>query len=241
MRENPASIPKQPCLSIVNGCVIMGVLALGLAAYFTPLKTWLAHGEQIKAQLETLGFVAPLVFTFFAGLLTVVGVPRLLLCSLGGLVFGFAWGLVWTQLATLLGSYAIFLIVRWRGRCYTLNRYPRLRGFSQHLEKQSWLSVVLIRQLPLGGFYNTVFLGLTPVGHRDFVLGSLLGFLPLSLTACLLGAGLIQADWLAGMRYFSGALACSVILGLALNRLAKRKNQPEAAADDPSSRFNHLH
>jgi len=218
---NPAPVTSRR--GIVSGGVSVAVLALGLVAYFTPLRSWLAEGGRIKAQLDAFGFAAPWVFTAAAALLTALGMPRLLLCSLGGLVFGFAWGLAWTQAGTLLGAYAIFLMVRWQGRDYTLNHYPRLRGFSQNLESRGLLSVILIRQLPVNGFYNTVLLGLTPVSHGDFLLGSLLGFLPLGLTACLLGAGLVQGDWLKGMQYIAFGLACSVIAGHALNRREYRR------------------
>jgi hypothetical protein len=53
--------------------------------------------------------------------------------------------------------------------------------------------------------------------------GSVLGFLPLGITACLLGAGLIQSDWLAGVKYVALGLACSLALGFALNHLVKAK------------------
>lgn len=230
LRERLAAKPRASRLGgIVNGGVFLLVLAMGVGVYLTPLQAWLAQGQLIKTQLALFGQAAPVVFTAATALLTAVGVPRLLLCSLGGLVFGFGWGLAWTQLGTLLGSYAIFLFVRWQGRNYTLSRFPRLRGFSQNLESRGLLSVVLIRQLPLNGFYNTVFIGLTPVGHGEFLGGSLLGFLPLGLTACLLGAGLVQANWLAGVHYVILGLVCSVVLGFALNRLAQAKS---AARDD---------
>lgn len=225
MFETPAQAPCRSAFGIVNGLVFLAVLALGMVAYFTPLKTWLGQGELIKAQLDCLGIAAPLVFSAATALLTALGTPRLLLCSLGGLAFGFAWGLAWSQLGTLLGSYATFLFMRWRGRGYTLDYFPRLRGFSQHLEGRGLLSVILVRQLPLNGFYNTVLLGLAPVGHRDFLLGSLLGFLPLGLTACLLGAGLIQGDWLKGMHYLALALACSLGLGPWAQWLGKKKKR----------------
>ena len=209
---------------IVNSGVFLAVLALGAAVYLTPLQTWLAQGAVIKAHLALFGLAAPAVFTLAVAVLTALGVPRLLLCSVGGMAFGFAWGLAWAQLGTVLGSYATFLFVRWRGRDYALSRYPCLRGFSHCLESRGFLSVVLIRQLPLSGFYNNVFLGLTPVRHGEFLVGSALGFLPLGLAACLLGAGLIQADWLAGVQYAALGLACSLGLGFALHRLARCKS-----------------
>lgn len=218
------SKPEAPRLaSIVNSGVFLAALALGVFVYFTPLKTWLAQGQLIKEQLALFGLGAPWVFTAAAALLTAIGLPRLLLCSLGGMAFGFAWGLAFAQLGTVLGSYATFLFVRWRGRDYTLEHLPRLRKFSQSLEGRGLLAVVLMRQVPVSGFYNTVLLGLTPVGHTDFLLGSFLGFLPLGVTACLLGAGLIQADWMRGVQYLALGLACSIVLGYALRRLAKAK------------------
>ncbi|MDD5035061.1 MAG: VTT domain-containing protein [Methylococcaceae bacterium] len=230
--QTEAERPKSRIGGIVNGGFFIAIMVLGAAIYFTPLKTWLDHGQAIKDHLALFGMAAPLVFIFAAALLTAIGAPRLLLCSLGGMTFGFAWGLLWTQFGTLLGSYLTFLLVRWRGRDYVLNHFPRLRGFSQNLGSRGLLSVLLIRQLPLNGFYNNLLLGLTPVGHADFLLGSLLGFLPLGITACLLGAGLIQGDILKGVQYLALALACSAILGYGLKCMAK----PRAAnaEDGPS-------
>ncbi|MFM8332894.1 MAG: TVP38/TMEM64 family protein [Candidatus Methylumidiphilus sp.] len=217
--------PDRRWPGVVHGGVLLATLALGVLVYCTPLQAWLAEGEAIKAQLRPLGVAAPLLFSAAAALLTAVGVPRLLLCSLAGMAFGFAWGLAWAQLGTVLGSYAVFLLVRWRGRAYTLAHFPRLSGFTQSLESRGLLAVLLIRQLPVNGFYNSVFLGLTPVSHGEFLLGSLLGFLPLGVTACLLGAGLIQSEMLKGAQYLAWAAACSVGLGLFLNRWAQTRRE----------------
>jgi uncharacterized membrane protein YdjX (TVP38/TMEM64 family) len=213
--ELPA-VERGRSANLINGGVFLLVVALGAAIYLTPLKDWLDRGQLIKNELDSFGSVEPLVFTIAVTLLTAIGVPRLLLCSLGGMIFGFAWGLLWSQIGTLMGSYGIFLVVRRRG--FALQRFPRLRRFSDKLESRGLLSVLLLRQLPMNGFYNTVFLGLTPVRHRDFVFGSLLGFLPLGVTACLIGAGLIQADLATGVQYVASALACSIVFGFLLNR-----------------------
>ncbi|QSA96246.1 TVP38/TMEM64 family protein [Methylococcus sp. EFPC2] len=214
---------------LVNGGVFLLVLALGMAVYFTPLKSWLEQGQAIKDELAVFGLAAPAIFVLAAASLTAIGVPRLLVCSLAGMVFGLAWGLVWSQAATVLGSYATFLFVRWRGRDYTLAHFPRLKRVSDTLEGRGVLSVLLLRQLPMNGFYNNVFLGLTPVAHRDFLLGSLLGFLPLGVTACLIGAGLIQGEVTKGVQYLSLAFVCSLVLGYGLKYWADlRRNQDSA-------------
>jgi uncharacterized membrane protein YdjX (TVP38/TMEM64 family) len=210
-------------VGIVNGGFFLLIIALGAAVYFTPLQAWLKQGALIKEQLALYGLAAPWLFTTAAAVLTAIGLPRLLLCSLGSMVFGFEWGLALTQASTVLGSYLTFLLVRWRGRDYVFEHFPRVRQFSQNAEGRGLLTVVLVRQLPITGFYNNLLLGLAPVNHGEFLLGSLLGFLPLGVTACLLGAGLIQADWLKGVQYVAMGLASSIVLGYLLNRLAKAK------------------
>ena len=222
---NPKSRPLH-FAKIINGGVFLAVITLGGAIYFTPLKTWLTQGHLIKDQLVVFGVAAPWVFTASVTLLTAIGLPRLLLCSLGGVVFGFAWGLIFAQIGTVLGSYATFLFVRWSGRDYALCHFPRLRSFSKKLECQGLLSVLLIRQLPVSGFHNSVFLGLTRVNHHDFLLGSFLDFLPLSIPTCLVGAGLIQVNWQKGLEYMVLGLAYSVVFAAALSSLAKAKSAP---------------
>jgi len=208
--------------SFGNIALLVAVIVLGWAVYFTPLKGWLADGQLIKGHLDLLGAAAPVAFTLGTALLASVGTPRLMLCTVGGMAFGFAWGLAWTQLGTLLGSYATFLFIRWRGKNYALCRFPRLRNFAQGLENNGLISVILFCQLPLNGFYNNVLLGLTPVSHFHFLVGSLLGFLPMGITACLLGAGLIQRDLLKCVQYIGLGLACSAILGFVLNYLIRK-------------------
>jgi uncharacterized membrane protein YdjX (TVP38/TMEM64 family) len=223
---------------VVNAVGFLVIFLLGLLAYLTPLDDWLAQGQALKAELAGFGPVAPAVFTVLAALLTAVGAPRLLLCSLGGLAFGFAWGLLWSLLATLLGSYGVFLFVRRFGGRYELKNFRRLNRLSGHIENNAILSVLLIRQLPMSGFYNNVFLGLAGVGHRPFLVGSLLGFLPLGITACLIGAGLLQADFAKATEYLALALFSSVVLGWGLkslqNMAAARNRAISAEANQES-------
>ncbi|WP_054773906.1 hypothetical protein [Methylogaea oryzae] len=85
---------KSLTLALLLGC--------GLLVYLTPLKSWLEQGQMIVAQLAALGYWAPLAYVLAGAVLAAAGVPRMLICSLGGLAFGFVWGLAWSHLATLL-------------------------------------------------------------------------------------------------------------------------------------------
>jgi uncharacterized membrane protein YdjX (TVP38/TMEM64 family) len=222
--------PHGRVLSWVNGGFFLLVLSLGLAIYLTPLKTWLAEGQVIKDQLAQFGLAAPAVFTVGTALLVAIGVPRLILCSLGGMIFGFAWAIFLTQIGTVLGAYATFVFIRWRGRAYTLSHFPRLRGLSRRLEGNGFMAVLIVRQMPVNGFYNDVFLALSPVSHPAFLLGTFLGFLPLAITACLIGAGMIQADASRSVQYLILALISSAALGLLLRRLVQGRDKRNSEA-----------
>lgn len=225
--ELPPKEDQHPYRRILTKtAVLVLLLGCGLLVYFTPLKEWLNQGQLIVAQLSALGYWAPLAYVVSGAVLAAVGVPRMLICSLGGLAFGFIWGLAWSHLATLLGSYATFLFVRWGGKDWSLDHYPRLRGFAGQIHQRGILAVLLIRQLPMTGFYNNLLLGLTPVSHRDFWIGSFLGFLPMGVTATLLGAGLIQANAAQAAQYMALAAVSFAALGIAFKWLLFSSRSP---------------
>jgi uncharacterized membrane protein YdjX (TVP38/TMEM64 family) len=198
---------------------ILLMLALGLAVFLLPLKDWLQQGQIIKAQLDGFGLAAPLVFVAGTALLVTLGAPRLVVCSLAGMAFGPWWGLAWSQVGTLLGAYATFLTVRAFGREPILRRYPGLDRYSDRIRGRGLLAVLLIRQLPMNGFHNNLLLGLSPVGHRDFLFGSLLGYLPLGATAVLIGAGVVQTELTRLVQFTAAGVAAFLLLGLLLKRL----------------------
>jgi uncharacterized membrane protein YdjX (TVP38/TMEM64 family) len=167
---------------------------ISLTVYLLSREDLIAYVREINAWITSLGWAAPATFVLFTAALTAIGFPRLLFCSLGGLAFGFVWGLIWSQLGALAGAFATFMFARRFGRRFALKKWPKLRNLAQLLKQQGVVSVLLIRQLPLSSFHLNIFLGLTPVKQKHFVLGSFLGFLPKAIPAALIGASVIQVD-----------------------------------------------
>ncbi|MDD5411873.1 MAG: VTT domain-containing protein [Methylobacter sp.] len=196
---------------IAIGSLLIAVVAGSLIIYSMPLKEVLNQSHQIKSWLAETGYAAPAVFTLAAALLTAIGIPRLLLCSLAGVVFGFTWGFVWSHFGTLLGAYGTFIFARWSGREYVQEKFPKIIALSQSTQARGWRSVLFMRQLPISGLYNDILLGLSAVSHCDFWIGSALGFLPLGVTATLIGAGVIQDD-MSHLAQYLGIGACAFFL-----------------------------
>lgn len=218
-RLAPPASNGQKSRGIFGALGLFIMLALGLAVFFLPLKDWLQQGQLIKAQLDSFGMAAPLVFMVGTALLIAIGAPRLVVCSLAGMAFGPWWGLAWSQIGTLLGAYATFLTVRAFGREPILRRYPSLDRYSDRVRGRGLLAVLIIRQLPMNGFHNNLLLGLSPVGHGDFLLGSLVGFLPLGATAVLIGAGVVQTDFSRLIQLTAAGVVAFLLLGFLLKKL----------------------
>jgi uncharacterized membrane protein YdjX (TVP38/TMEM64 family) len=205
--------------------VLLGLAAVASVALLWAVpKDWLLLGAEVKAQLAAAGLAAPLVFVAVAAAMIGLGAPRLLFCFLAGWSFGFAWGFALSHLATLLGAYGAFLLARKAAPERLLRRYPKLRSATVPVGR-GWWSVLLVRQLPISGLYNDILLGWSPVSHRDFWIGSALGFLPLGVTASLMGSGALQADLPQMGKYCALAAALFFLLDQSLRRAAARKGQ----------------
>ena len=214
---------------LLKAGVLLGFLLAALCLiYFTPLREWLMRAPEISDYLKTLGWAAPVVFVAAVALLTALGVPRLLLCPIAGMSFLFYWGLLWGQIGTLIGFYATFLFVRWGGRDVVSHKWPKLERLAHRFTRKGFLSVFLIRQMPVGGFYLNILLGLTPVRHRDFLIGTLLGILPEAIPATLIGASAKQVSISRILEYIVAAVIIFVIAGLVLRWYLRVSQSPVA-------------
>ena len=177
-----------------------------------------------------MGYAAPVIFTLTVALLTAVGLPRLLFCTLAGMVFGFTWGFIWSHLGTLLGAYLTFLFARWSGRDFVCQKFPKIISLSDSTHAKGWKAVLLMRQLPINGLYNDILLGISKVSQIDFWIGSCIGFIPLGITATLIGAGALQLD-IQHIAQYLGLATCSfLLLSFSLNMIVAQLQKAKRRA-----------
>jgi uncharacterized membrane protein YdjX (TVP38/TMEM64 family) len=203
----------------VKAAVVLAIL-LGLMTivYCSPLREALRNVRQTAHEIQAMGVWAPAVFSLGVAALVTAGVPRLLFCPIAGLAFGFWQGLFLSQFGTLLGYYAMFLFVRWGGRGLVERLHPRLHEFARQVGRQGIAAVFLARQLPMHGLVVNWVISITPVRHRDFLVGSAIGLVPEAIPCTLIGAGLLHGSlWEAG-RY---AVVAALLLALAWIGLAR--------------------
>lgn len=192
--------------ALVKPLIVFAVIAVGLAVvYLSPLREYLRHVRDIKQRISEMGAWGPLLYMFAVYVIISMGFPRLVLCPVGGIVFGFVWGLVWTQIPTLLGYYTTFLFVRWGGRDFVVRHWPRLKRFDGLFKEQAVPALVLVRQLPVSGVIINFLLGLSPVRHRDFLLGTGIGLLPQAIPFTLVASGTVKLSGGESALYIGGA------------------------------------
>jgi len=199
--------------------LIMLVLVAAAFAfvYLTPIREYFGNIQGIKRWLLSLGWVGPAVWMGIVFALVSGGMPRLLFCPIGGLAFGFWHGLLWTQLATLAGYYTLFLFVRWGGRDFVLRHWPRVRRLKEHFHGHSaTLLVFAVRQLPISGLVTNFLLGLSPIRHRHFLLGTAFGILPEAIPFTLVASGVFKLTGENTPLYIAAAIGFLLLMCAAL-------------------------
>jgi uncharacterized membrane protein YdjX (TVP38/TMEM64 family) len=186
-KSKMASFPWKPF-------IMMAVVAAALAViYFTPARNYLGNIQIVKRWLLSLGWVGPAAWMGVVFVLVAAGMPRLLFCPIGGLAFGFWYGLLWTQVATLAGYYVLFLFVRWGGQDFVLRHWPRVGQLRKHFHGPSAaLMVFAVRQLPVSGLIINFLLAFSPIRHSHFLIGTAFGILPAAIPFTLVASGVFK-------------------------------------------------
>jgi uncharacterized membrane protein YdjX (TVP38/TMEM64 family) len=187
--------------------ILVGAGAILLYVFnATPIGRQIRDWDTLAAIFNAPGWRGELHFIAISTLLTAAGVPRLLFYALGGFVFGFWEGLLWSLCSSLAGSFIAFRAARWGGRAWLVEHFGRRRFFNRIAHAEPTVaSVALMRMLPVSNAIINFGLALSHAGNRAFLLGSLLGFLPQGIVAAIVGSGIAKDVPWAGAWQIGGA------------------------------------
>lgn len=173
--------------------LVLVVVALVAALHFTPLRHWLDEAQSLKARVDELGWKAHAVFIFGSVLGIALGVPRLALCGLGGVLFGFVEGFLASQFAGVLGAYGTFLLTRlWGPKAWVERKLANSQTLRKILVAPSIGTIFVARQMPVPGIVPNVLLGVLQTRHATFLLGTFLGYLPSNIPVALAGSSMAK-------------------------------------------------
>lgn len=214
-------------MSRVLRLVLVALALAGVVAAIRWLNLWdHLSVDSMRALVDAWGPLGPLVFVsvFVAGFF--IPGPEILLVAVGGVLFGPTRGFVYAWLASVLGTAATFLLVRYVAQAWAQRalseRFPRLRALDHRLERHGVAMVVLLRLLLFLAPPLNWALGASRVRLHDFVLGTAIGVLPgIGLTVVLAdritaaGSAADLLDWsVLGPGLALAALTvCGVVIG----------------------------
>jgi uncharacterized membrane protein YdjX (TVP38/TMEM64 family) len=143
-------------------------------------------------------FEGCLIFITVFVALKLLFMPATPVTIVGGYIFGPYIGFSLSMTVLMLSSIIGFGISRTFGRkpvgAFVEDNFPRLKRYNKMLEKYGYLSVFVLRIVPSAPLTAVnLFIGLTRIRTKDFLIGSLLAFLPTTIVLSLIGNYL--TDW----------------------------------------------
>ena len=161
--------------------------------------------------------LAPAIFIALQVAASLLFVPRTVLGIAAGLIFGLVWGSVWASVGAVAGAAAGFALVRWFGVTGVLDESPGVGAMVKRAEQGGWRAVAILRLTPVPHSIANTLLAMTNLSWRDYLLGSVIGMLPMTLVQVDIGAS--GSAILNGRQWM---LACLMLaLGLAASFLLK--------------------
>jgi uncharacterized membrane protein YdjX (TVP38/TMEM64 family) len=212
------------------GFLILIVLAL----YQSPFRSHIDHLRQFSLHVRQMGYWAPFVYTAIVAVLVSVGFPRLFFCTLGGMALGFWPGLLSSIIGTQLGYYAQFLFVRWGGHALATRLLAGHKGWNRIIEQEGIPAVILARQVPIPGLLINLAFGLSPLRHRDYLIGTLIGQVPEAVPFVMFGCGALAGSAAKTAGVLGAAMAGLVLVWLGFRFLMVAMN-PKETENTPAS------
>ena len=204
--------------------LLVAAVAVFMAlAQFTPLRAWVTNVQIWKQQVDNLGWGADLLFLAGCAFAVLIGLPRLPLCATAGLIFGFTEGTVLSLVGSTLGSFGAFIMARAGARRAVLARAGQWPWLVALLTQPSVMRVFWVRQLMLPGMLLNVLLGVSSVQRGTFLIGTLLGYLPLNVAFTLVGSGLGKGSFGHTLGQLLAALAVVNLAGWLVWRWVQRQ------------------
>jgi uncharacterized membrane protein YdjX (TVP38/TMEM64 family) len=134
------------------------------------------------------------LFILSTGLLIGIGFPRLWVSSIAGGIFGVTAGIALSLIASVIGAAMVFQAGRFLLPERLKERMHRsLFGFKNVIENHTFSFVLYARLFPFSNStVVSLFSGACRADFMQFIVASLVGFLPLTIAFCLVGNGSVR-------------------------------------------------
>jgi uncharacterized membrane protein YdjX (TVP38/TMEM64 family) len=237
LNEGPDRSPRPPAVrtwklvASVAGAVLLAASLVGVVIHFD------AQGRVVVLLdwIDELGIWGPVLLIVLDLLVVILLLPGVMFTLGAGFLFGLWWGTLFIVIGTAGGAILAFLIARHlfsqRFARYLMEQ-PNARVLEGALVQSGWKFILLTRLIPFFPFKLTNYLfGLGRFRLRDFVIGTVIGIIPYTLTNVYVGS--LAADLATlGVRgeprqwwewaLYAGMLLLAVAMLVFITRRARR-------------------
>ena len=222
MTDAAMTAKRHPLLDprvLVRGLVLIATLALiGFLLEGIGIRS-LLDSAWVDSEVRGKGLWGEGLFLLVGAAIIAIGLPRQMVCFLGGYAFGFSLGTALALVATLMGSMSAFYYARFMGRDFLARRFPgKIKRLDDFLAGNPLTMALILRLSPLSyGLAANVGAGVSGVRALPFFAGSAIGYLPQTIVFALLGGGM-QLDPVTNTILSALLFVISSVLGLWLWR-----------------------
>ncbi len=225
VNDKPEKTARQPWRWML--LVLYVAMLVGLAVL------WRQPGMQHWREAASLGELGrellnsplgPLAVMAGYTVAVMVGMPVLVLTSVGAMIFEPWPGMPYVMGGMLLGALVTYAIGRFTG-AQTMDRWTqgRLSLVSKHMDRRGLITMIIVRVLPVAPFIMVnMVAGALRVKLRDYLLGSFIGLMPATI-GLFLFVDRLTAAWRSPSVGSYAALAGWVALLVAISMWMRKK------------------
>lgn len=189
--------------------------------------------------VDRLGPWGPVLFILVVTLSMLVLLPGMIFTLGGGFLFGLVNGLLYVLAGTALGASIAFFSGRYLCKSWVnalLIKHPRTHRFVDIIEAEGMRFIMLTRMVPFFPFkFSNYVFGASNISYRQFIIGTCVGIIPISLTnvyagslvgnLATLGTEAVSESPIAWLLYGAGFIV-AMVFAVYISRLARRSLQP---------------
>ncbi|MGB2718711.1 MAG: VTT domain-containing protein [Rhodococcus sp. (in: high G+C Gram-positive bacteria)] len=212
---------------------VAAVAAVVIAVVIVAGTVDLPDASFIRDRVASAGVWGIALFVVLYALLSATPFPASTLTIASGLLFGLAVGAVVVVFSATVGAYLGYWAARALGRGQVARtEWGKLRRLDEMLGRRGLLSVLLVRLVPLPFSLVNYAAGVSAVGQRDYVVGTMIGIVPATIAYTALGAyGTSPLSWPFAIALLA-VLAIAAGSALLARRLGLTASAPTPATDE---------
>ena len=196
----------------------MLALALLLAAWKLGAFETFGSTDKVHALIDSWGVWAYVLYVATFVVLMPFGIPAFMWVLPAGILWPFWIAYPLSLLAVAGGSSVGFLFARYIARDWVAGRVPaRIRSLDERFSARGLRSVILFRLVFMLGAPTHWLLGLSSVGYGTFVVGTIIGAMPVVALVAWFGHDVIH--WME----MHGAMAATILIVFAAGAIFARR------------------